>query len=202
MFHDKAGHRLDLFFLILEAFAFIPAPRLFIFTHATQVDFIRQKRAGESEQPAAEVTPLIFRGYEQLIEIHLRQVQRQHRRDDAVIVGDKQAPASLDLERNARAQFRQQKVARLFKPGRYQLFIQTRAISSCSSARAGRIAGGFIGTNPTEDKKNPRDIIARVSPASKRKTYFEARSKRSRFITLFHAATKSFTNFSFESAHA
>ena len=29
-----------------------------------------------------------------------------------------------------------------------------------------------------------------------------ARSKRSRFITLVHAATKSFTNFSFESAHA
>ena len=30
----------------------------------------------------------------------------------------------------------------------------------------------------------------------------EARSKRSRFITLFHAATKSFTNFSLESAQA
>ena len=29
-----------------------------------------------------------------------------------------------------------------------------------------------------------------------------ARSKRSAFMTLFHAATKSFTNFSFESAHA
>src|SRR5664280_1749430 len=30
----------------------------------------------------------------------------------------------------------------------------------------------------------------------------QARSKRSSFITLVHAATKSFTNFSFESAHA
>jgi hypothetical protein len=30
----------------------------------------------------------------------------------------------------------------------------------------------------------------------------QARSKRSRFITLVHAATKSFTNFSFESAQA
>ena len=30
----------------------------------------------------------------------------------------------------------------------------------------------------------------------------QARSKRSRFITLVHAATKSFTNFSFASAHA
>ncbi len=30
----------------------------------------------------------------------------------------------------------------------------------------------------------------------------EARSKRSRFITLFHATTKSFTNFSLESAQA
>src|SRR5580658_464363 len=30
----------------------------------------------------------------------------------------------------------------------------------------------------------------------------QARSKRSRFVTLVHTATKSFTNFSFESAHA
>ena len=30
----------------------------------------------------------------------------------------------------------------------------------------------------------------------------QTRSKRSRFITLVHAATKSFTNLSFESAHA
>jgi hypothetical protein len=30
----------------------------------------------------------------------------------------------------------------------------------------------------------------------------QTRSKRSRFITLVHAATKSFTNFSLESAHA
>ena len=30
----------------------------------------------------------------------------------------------------------------------------------------------------------------------------QAKSKRSAFITLVHAATKSFTNFSFESAHA
>ena len=29
----------------------------------------------------------------------------------------------------------------------------------------------------------------------------QARSNRSRFMTLFHAATKSFTNFSCESAH-
>gem|GEM_PF-4010351 len=32
--------------------------------------------------------------------------------------------------------------------------------------------------------------------------YLQARSKRSRFMTLFHAAMKSRTNFSFESAHA
>ena len=31
---------------------------------------------------------------------------------------------------------------------------------------------------------------------------YRATSKRSRFITLVQAATKSFTNFSFESAHA
>ena len=37
---------------------------------------------------------------------------------------------------------------------------------------------------------------------SRRSRGGSARSKRSAFITLVHAATKSFTNFSFESAHA
>src|ERR1051326_7913683 len=37
---------------------------------------------------------------------------------------------------------------------------------------------------------------------SLQKLNFQPRSKRSRFITLVHAVTKSFTNFSFESAHA
>jgi hypothetical protein len=38
--------------------------------------------------------------------------------------------------------------------------------------------------------------------ASKRYCRVRARSKRSAFITVVHAATKSFTNFSFESTHA
>jgi hypothetical protein len=41
-----------------------------------------------------------------------------------------------------------------------------------------------------------RDSLTGIVPRD------QARSKRSRFITLVHAATKSFTNFSFESAHA
>jgi hypothetical protein len=42
----------------------------------------------------------------------------------------------------------------------------------------------------------------RYSAANATSCSCEARSKRSRFITLVHAATKSFTNFSFESAQA
>src|SRR5262249_38855545 len=61
----------------------------------------------------------------------------------------------------------------------------------------------------SEDKK-PRSRWARPGPVLPRggispQAAFRkdgARSKRSRFITLFHAATKSFTNFSFESAQA
>ena len=43
------------------------------------------------------------------------------------------------------------------------------------------------------DQSNPLSISSRRNQTS---------SKRSRFITLFQAATKSFTNFSFESAQA
>jgi hypothetical protein len=53
-----------------------------------------------------------------LVEIEIGQVQRQHRRERIPVVGDKQAPALLDLERDARAQLRQQEIACLFEPGR------------------------------------------------------------------------------------
>src|SRR5882724_6840546 len=45
-------------------------------------------------------------------------MQRQHRGDDAAIVGDKQAPALLDFERNPRTQFREQEVTGVLKPRR------------------------------------------------------------------------------------
>src|SRR5687767_8186825 len=45
-------------------------------------------------------------------------MQRQHRRKLSVIVGDEQAPALLDLERNPRAQLRQQEIAGLLDPRR------------------------------------------------------------------------------------
>src|SRR6478735_3830604 len=73
------------------------------FTHTAQRNFMRQMLSRESEQPSAEVLALIFRGDEQLVEIEFGQMQRQHRRKLPVVVGDKEAPASLYLERNARA---------------------------------------------------------------------------------------------------
>ena len=42
---------------------------------------------------------------------------------------------------------------------------------------------------------------AALPKAPKTLCFDQARSKRSRFITLFHAATKSCTNFSWESSH-
>src|SRR5258708_15480066 len=45
-------------------------------------------------------------------------MQRQHRRKLPFIVGDKEAPAFLYLERNARAQLRQQEIACRFETGR------------------------------------------------------------------------------------
>src|SRR5260370_7952724 len=74
--------------------------------------------SGESEQPSAEVLALIFRGDEQLVEIEFGQMQRQHRRKLPVIVGDKEAPAFLYLERNARAQLRRHEITCRFETGR------------------------------------------------------------------------------------
>jgi len=71
-------------------------------------------------------------------------MQRQHRRKRSAVVGDVEAPALLDLERDARAQLRQQQIAGILETGRGQLFIQTRAISSYSSGRAGRMVGDGI----------------------------------------------------------
>ncbi len=52
-----------------------------------------------------------------------------------------------------------------------------------------------LGASITEDRGCAPEALENLPPG-------QARSKRSRFITLSQAATKSFTNFSFESAHA
>src|SRR6266702_4653157 len=118
VFHDKSSHRLDFFLLEHKTFALIPAPCFFIFAHAAQQDFMRQLLSRESEQSAPEVLALIFRCDEQLVQVELGQMQRQHRRERSVIVSNKQAPAFLDFERDPRAQLRQQKIACRFEPGR------------------------------------------------------------------------------------
>jgi hypothetical protein len=48
-----------------------------------------------------------------LVEVAVRQMQRQHRRERRAIVGDKQAPALFDLERDAGAQLRHQALVRI-----------------------------------------------------------------------------------------
>src|SRR6266403_5426414 len=45
-------------------------------------------------------------------------MQRQHRRERFAVVGDKQAPALIHLERDTRAQLRQQEIACRFETGR------------------------------------------------------------------------------------
>ncbi len=51
--------------------------------------------------------------------------------------------------------------------------------------------------------QDPPQVAAPVAAAADRRRKRDyARSKRSRFMTLSHAATKSCTNFSFESSHA
>src|SRR6266404_7426043 len=67
VFHDKSRHRLDFFLCEHKTFALIPAPGFFIFTHASEQDFIRQLLSSESEQSAPEALAPIFRSDQQLI---------------------------------------------------------------------------------------------------------------------------------------
>src|SRR5712691_13565080 len=77
IFHDKSGHRFDRFLFKDKTLALIPAPRLLVLADAAQRNFIRQMLPREREQPAPEVLTLIVRRDEQLVEIEIRQMQRQ-----------------------------------------------------------------------------------------------------------------------------
>ena len=152
----------------------------------------------------------MFRSDEQLIEIEVGQMQRQHRRERLAVVGDKQAPAPIHLERIRARNFASRKLLAASRPVEAQLSIQTRAISSYSSVRAGRIVGGGIQTVPDSGvavsgaKKKPprqyREGFFNSIKCGRSLRSDQARSKRSRFITLVHALTKSFANFSLASA--
>jgi hypothetical protein len=72
----------------------------------------------EGEQPAPQALALIFRCHEQLVEIKLRQMQRQHARQRSAIVGDVEAPAFLHLQQDARAQLHQQRLTGILEPRR------------------------------------------------------------------------------------
>src|SRR6516165_4893672 len=106
VFHDEARHGLDLFLLENKAFALVPAPGLLVLTHAAQEYLVRQMRSGEGEQPSPERAALILWHDEKLVEVTFRQMQRQHGRERAAVVGDEKAPALFDLLRDSRAQSR------------------------------------------------------------------------------------------------
>ena len=75
------------------------------------------------------------------------------------------------------------------RPNEHTSGIHPRCRRSCSSKHktpAGELSAG---------------VRSAMLPSPAGSLRPQARSKRSRFITLVHAATKSFTNFSFESAH-
>src|SRR5262252_5474267 len=97
MFHHETRHRLDGLLLEQKALALVPAPGFLVLAHATQEDFIWQMRSRKGKQSSAQRAALIGRRDEELIEVELFQMQRQHRREPTVIIGDEQAPAILDL---------------------------------------------------------------------------------------------------------
>ena len=111
----------------------------------------------------------------------------------------------------------------------WQLFHDSEDPTRFIEVLHGRIVGGAPAPARARERRRPRDPATRETVPRRRRdrrslplarrsrTLILAaraprryshrprgfvRSKRSRFITLVHAATKSFTNFSFESAHA
>src|SRR5512141_1801462 len=111
-------------------------------------------------------------------------MQRQHRGDRAVIIGDEQAPALLDLLRNARAQFGQQELAGVLEPGGSPavhpdagdlvIFLWPGGADDgrwhSTSLREQRLSPAFAGDDEAYEmgrqKKNPRDVIAGVPSTS------------------------------------
>src|SRR5215831_20108967 len=79
--HHKTGHGLDLFLLEHKTLALVPAPGLLVLAHAAQLDFVGQLRSREGEQLPPERAALIGGRDKKLVEIKLRQMQRQHRRE-------------------------------------------------------------------------------------------------------------------------
>src|SRR5579864_6190438 len=91
--HHEAIRRLELCLLEYKSFALVPAPGLFVLANTAQIHFIRHLRAREGEQLPPERLPLMGGPDEQHVEIEFWHMQRQHRGDGAVVVGDEQAPA-------------------------------------------------------------------------------------------------------------
>src|SRR5262249_18524364 len=104
--HAHARYRIDRFLFKDETFALVPAPSLLVLADAAQGNLVRQMRPRKGEKRSTKRAALISRRYEQLIEIALRQMQGQHGRKGAVIVGDKQGPAPFNLPRDTRAELR------------------------------------------------------------------------------------------------
>jgi len=91
-------------------------------------------------------------------------MQREHGHDCTVVVGDEKAPAPLDLMRKRARNFANRKLLASSSPVETQLFIQTRAISSCSSMQAGRITIFIAGTPTGVRYLDESEAIAMTEP--------------------------------------
>ena len=136
------------FLLEHKAFALVPAPGLFVLAHAAQPDFIRQLLPREGEQLPPETVALILRRHEQLVEIAVaadaspaspRAFRCRRRRKGS---SRSRSPCGTRARKFASREL----LASSASPVETQLSIQTRAISSYSCGRAGRMmAAASIG---------------------------------------------------------
>src|SRR5712664_474625 len=115
------------------------------------------------------------------------------------VVGDEQTPALPDLERDACAQLRQQEIAGFRQPGRDPA-VHPDACDRVMFVRSGCADSGREHRNESfrQARKKPPRYYREGSVCFN--CFDQVRSKRSAFITLVHALTKSFANFSLASA--
>src|SRR5438045_18303 len=99
--HHETGRLGDLFLLEHKSLAFVPAPGFFVLADAAQPDFVRHLLPREGKQLPADASALIGWRHKKLVEIFVGRMQGQHGREGSAVVGDVQAPATLDLMPNA-----------------------------------------------------------------------------------------------------
>jgi hypothetical protein len=142
-----------------------------------------------------------------VVRLGARFLDRDTRSQARSFKDDRKCDSSAAVYRSSSGEYIDSRNDRAISPG--DLPERERALVSIDRGSESSRGAQFAALSPhvaagrAHSGSSARPVVgAAFQRQLKRRPDFQARSKRSRFITLFHAATKSFTNFSFASAQA